>query len=293
MLEFNKIEHSTMPLLRKYFNRYPSRNNGFSVGSITMWRNYFNYGYAEYNNNLILSSTINNETCYTYPIGESPDECFEELVKYCEENSKRLIMCSLEKEKAKELAKRFNAKRIEADRDWFDYIYEKEKLITLSGRALSKPRNQLNKFNADNLEYSFEKIDLSNVNEVIEFNGSFQYGAEKLGDGANAELEMCLDVLENFEKYDMPGYLLRVGSKIVGYTVGEVIEDTVFIHIEKADISYRGVYQKLSNEFLKSIDSEEIKYVNREEDCGDPGLRKAKLAYQPHYLLEKYTVFCT
>ncbi len=293
MLEFNKIEHSTMPLLRKYFNRYPSRNNGFSVGSITMWRNYFNYGYAEHNNNLILSSTLNNETCYTYPIGESPDECFEELVKYCEENSKRLIMCSLEKEKAKELAKRFNAKRIEADRDWFDYIYEKEKLITLSGRALSKPRNQLNKFNADNLEYSFEKIDSSNVNEVIEFNGSFHYGAEKQGDGANAELEMCLDVLENFEKYDIPGYLLRVGSKIVGYTVGEVIEDTVFIHIEKADISYRGVYQKLSNEFLKSIDSEEIKYVNREEDCGDPGLRKAKLAYQPHYLLEKYTVFCT
>ena len=100
-----------------------------------------------------------------------------------------------------------------------------------------------------------------------------------------------MEVLENYELYGLLGGALRVDGRIIGYSIGEIIGDTLFCHIEKADFSYNGAYQMLTNQFLKMYaQSDEVKFVNREEDCGDPGLRKSKLSYNPVELLEKNTV---
>ena len=102
---------------------------------------------------------------------------------------------------------------------------------------------------------------------------------------------MCIEVLENYEIYGMLGGVLKVDDKIVGYSISEIVGDTLFCHIEKADISYGGAYQMLTNQFLQMYaSSEDIKFVNREEDCGDEGLRKSKMSYHPIELIEKNTV---
>ena len=105
------------------------------------------------------------------------------------------------------------------------------------------------------------------------------------------ELEICIEVLENHKKYNMLGGYLEVDGKTIGYSFGEIIGDTLFVHIEKADVSYHGAYQMLTNSFLREFAAgDSVKYVNREEDCGDEGLRKSKLSYHPVELIEKTTV---
>ena len=79
-------------------------------------------------------------------------------------------------------------------------------------------------------------------------------------------------------------------GRIVGVAMGEIVRDTLFTHIEKANVEYPGVYQKLVNCFARTFATGEVKFINREEDVGDPGLRKSKMAYHPLTLLEKFTV---
>lgn len=101
---------------------------------------------------------------------------------------------------------------------------------------------------------------------------------------------MCAEVAENYEKYDMPAAVLSVGGRIIGFTVGEIIGDTFFCHIEKADTDYQGSYPMLTHLFLAKFMTPAVKYVNREEDVGDEGLRRSKQAYHPCEMLKKYTV---
>jgi hypothetical protein len=98
------------------------------------------------------------------------------------------------------------------------------------------------------------------------------------------------ELLENYGQYGLFGGFLTVGGEIVSFSVGERVNDTVFVHVEKADIRYTGVYQVMVQEFLKHFAREGDLYVNREEDVGDEGLRKSKLSYHPAELLEKSVV---
>ena len=138
----------------------------------------------------------------------------------------------------------------DADRDWFDYLYDKESMLTLSGRKYSTPRNHINKFRKMYQDWSFEPINESNIPELIEFTRNFTFHAEK-DESASLELEMCIEVLENYGLYGMPGGVLKVEDRIVGYSIGEIVGDTLFCHIEKADISYHGAYQMLTNQYLQ------------------------------------------
>ena len=88
--------------------------------------------------------------------------------------------------------------------------------------------------------------------------------------------------MEVFDKYE---------DQIVGFSVGEIVYDTLIVHIEKGDTDYEGVYQVLSNEFAKRFVTPEVKYINREDDSGDSNLRTSKLSYHPLKILEKFTIW--
>lgn len=163
--------------------------------------------------------------------------------------------------------------------------------MNLIGRKYATPRNHINKFKKLYSDWTFSKITENDIPELIEFTKNFTFNAQK-DESANLELKMCIEVLNNYDAYGMVGGVLRVNSKVIAYSIGEIIGDTLFCHVEKADISYGGAYQMLTNQFLRMYaDNDCIKYVNREEDCGDEGLRKSKLSYNPVELIEKNTVF--
>ena len=108
---------------------------------------------------------------------------------------------------------------------------------------------------------------------------------------ASKQKEVCA-VRKAFHHYDVLGLvggILRVDGEIVGYTLGEPLNsDTFVVHIEKAFSEVRGAYPTINNQFVSHCASN-FTYINREEDMGLEGLRKAKLSYQPEILLTKYT----
>lgn len=291
MIDFKKIELTDIPVLKAYFGAYPSRQCDRSAGATAMWRDYFENSFAIIDGTIILSSRFKNEVCFSFPIGKNIDGTLDALESHCSELGIPLVFCTVNKTELPVLEKRFGKITVDADRDWFDYLYEKEAMLNLSGRKYGTPRNHINKFKKLYTDWSFEPICAENIPELIEFTKNFTFGAEK-DESAMLELQMCLEVLEKYDAYAMQGGALRVGGKIIAYSIGETVGDTVFSHIEKADISYAGAYQMLTNQFLRMYaDSDEVKFVNREEDCGDEGLRKSKLSYHPVELIEKNTVF--
>ncbi len=290
MINFKKIELADIPVLKAFFSAYPSRQCDRSAGATAMWRNYFENCFAVIDGTLVMSANFGGSLCFSFPLGRNVDAAFDALELHCRELDISLVFCSVNKNELTALEKRFGKITAEADRDWFDYLYEKDAMLNLAGRKYGTPRNHINKFKKLYTDWYFEEITEKNIPELIQFTKDFTFGSEK-DESAMLELKMCIEVLENYAAYGMQGGALKVGGKIIAYSIGETFGDTIFSHIEKADISYAGAYQMLTNQFLRMYaDSDEVKYVNREEDCGDEGLRKSKLSYHPVELIEKNTV---
>ena len=105
-----------------------------------------------------------------------------------------------------------------------------------------------------------------------------------------AAAAVCLLMRQRREGAALLGGVLLVEGRIVGFSLGEIIGDTLFTHIEKADRDYEGCYQMLVAQFAQQFAGEGVAFINREDDTGDLGLRTSKLSYHPVALLEKYTV---
>lgn len=174
--------------------------------------------------------------------------------------------------------------------DYFDYIYNVQDLAFLKGRKYSKKRNRINVFERS-YNYEYEKINADNIEEVKEFQKI--WSAKNLNDDVEVlenELKGIMSILDNFEKLDIVGGLVRVDGKVVAYSIGEKLnEDMALIHIEKAFIDYVGSYQIINSLFLQN-EFQNFKYVNREDDFGDTGLREAKMSYYPAFMLKKYNL---
>ena len=117
------------------------------------------------------------------------------------------------------------------------------------------------------------------------------YTAAQLKLGKGAKLFFTESIREDaFDLYGFIGGAVWVEDRIVAMALGEKQGDTLYVHIEKADIRYHGAYQMIVREFSKYACTDEIRYINREDDAGDEGLRKSKLAWRPCGLLDKYLV---
>lgn len=290
MLNFKKIEMKDISTLKAYYSAYPARQCDRSAGATVMWRDYFENRFTVVDGTIIFSSNFKGGLCFSYPVGRNIDGALDEIEKHCEQSNIPMILCSVNKNELESLKEKYPDAQADADRDWFDYLYEKDAMLNLIGRKYSTPRNHINKFRKLYADWSFEPISETNITELIEFTKNFTFNSQK-DESAELELKMCVEVLENYDAYGMLGGVLRVDGKVIGYSIGEIIGDTLFCHIEKADITYAGAYQMLTNQFLRMFAAgDEVKFVNREEDCGDEGLRKSKLSYHPIELIEKNTV---
>ena len=168
-----------------------------------------------------------------------------------------------------------------------DYIYLRERLVSLSGKALQSKRNHVNKFEKLYPGYSYEPITGANALECLEVERAWleQHGSEEQGE--DKEQEVILRLLSSFDELALSGGILRVDGQIVAFTIGSPINETTFgVHIEKANRDYDGAFTIINKLFASTI-PESYTYVNREEDLGIEGLRKAKLSYKPDIILPK------
>ena len=179
----------------------------------------------------------------------------------------------------------------EHDRDDDEYVYLKEKLINLSGRALHKKKNHLNYF-LKTFDYEARELKLSDREEVLGLVEEMRFAKgldEDESESLLMESEAISEMMNLIEESDVYSVGIYIDGKLQAFSIGELIgEDTSVAHFEKANGSYRGLYQLVAREFCLKL-PEEVVYVNREEDMGLPNLRQAKEALRPDHMEEKYS----
>ena len=174
------------------------------------------------------------------------------------------------------------------DRDYFDYIYLRTDLATLKGKKFQAKRNHINKFKKQYPDYEYKPLTPDLVPECLKLEEEWCRAnncEEQLALGA--ERKSMTYALNHMEALGLTGGVLHVNGKIAAFTYGAPINhETWDTCVEKADTGIEGSYAMINYEYANHIDEQYI-YVNREEDLGLEGLRKAKLSYQPVILLEK------
>ena len=290
MIRFEKLTLLQAPLLKRYFARDTGRLCDRSLGGVLMWRKSFDTDYALVEDILFFRSKIGGDCwCYTVPLGDVK-RGVELLLEHCKETGEVLRFCSVGEEEKDLLLSLLPGHTAVATRDWFDYLYLAEKLSTFAGKKLSGQRNHKNFFLKNHTDWAFEPITEENLPEVRSFLDFYYASVQKESSYFQDERDAISEVLSNLSVYGFQGGLIRCEGKVCAFSLGEIIGDTLFVHIEKADRDLRGAYQMMVSEFISYYGKEPVVYVNREEDVGDPGLRYSKESYHPHRLLEKYVV---
>lgn len=177
------------------------------------------------------------------------------------------------------------------DRDSDEYVYLKEKLITLSGRALHKKKNHYNFFKKT-YNYKTKRITKDLVDNIMEFVVQSKIGktySEDEWESLRMEEVAIHEILEFVDSPEIYSTAIFIDEELQAFAIGERLnQDTAVEHFEKANDQFRGLYQVICSEFCQSL-PEDIIYVNREEDMGLPNLRHAKEALKPYRMEEKYS----
>jgi hypothetical protein len=160
----------------------------------------------------------------------------------------------------------------------------------MAGRRYSGQRNHINKFKKLYPNYKYQRITSEHLPRIIDFLKDYEQNHGKEAALAKEELTRTLELMPFLDKFKLPGGFIEVDGTIVAMSIGEVVKDTLYCHIEKANRDFEGSYQMIVKEFASDMMQYGIKYINREEDVGDEGLRKSKLSYHPIQLLDKYCV---
>jgi hypothetical protein len=180
---------------------------------------------------------------------------------------------------------------VEEERGHWDYIYAVEDLTGLKGNRFHKKKNLLNQF-VRKYEYDYVTFEPELIEQAMAMQDDWCTWRDcESSDILSAENQSISRIFKNWDQLSGTlGGAILVDGAMVAYTVAEgLTNDTVVIHFEKGDTQYKGVYQAINQMFLANS-AGRFSRVNREQDLGDPGLRKAKLSYHPVEFLQKYRV---
>lgn len=292
MFNFKKAELCDSQRLCDAFKKYRDRVCDYSTGNVLFWRDYYDISFSLDDDCLILKyGSMGECESFSYPVSEQPIEKIKELLKVY--GAPLCISCLTEEQLALVNAN-FKVCDVIHSQDWDDYLYLAKDIVTLGGRRYSGQRNHINKFKRCYAEYSFEVISRENTDLAKKFCTDYFDNLKKDSPVFATERVKLMELLDNWDSYLQRGGLLLVDGQAVGISIGELVGDTLIVHVEKADTSYDGVYPMLTNCFAREFaTSDECLYINREEDCGEEGLRTAKMSYHPIEIIKKYGVVIT
>ena len=290
MIDFKPIRIEDKELITTYFLACGNRDCNLSFVKLYTWQFLTNSHYAVVDDCLVVRFTLDEESVvYTMPVGTGDVKNVIELLKQqakAEGHVLRVhgVFPELEEWFNREFPGSFDYR---LDRDYFDYIYSRQELAELKGKNFQPKRNHVNKFKRTyNYKYTPLTVDLIPHCLELEEKWCEEHDCEEEESLINERKALNI-ALRNFDALGLVGGALWVDDEIVGFTYGAPVNhDTFAVHIEKADSRIDGSYNILNQEFARHI-PEQYVYLNREEDLGIPGLRKAKLSYRPVILLEK------
>ncbi len=289
MLDLRHIKSDDKSLLDEYMPLSVKQMCDFNFGNLYCWSAKEHTEICEKGGFLYIRSTFNGVTSYAFPWGKGDvTVALAEIVEDAKERDADLSFYCVSEEQLPVLKLYFkNNLCVKEHRDYFDYIYSTEKLATLSGRKLHSKKNHVNSF-VKRYNYTLEEVNSENIDECKVFSRRWFMENEST-QTLEAERQVVDLAFKKYEKMNFYGCLLRVEGQVIAFCLGEEMSDssTFCVHFEKADSNYRTAYAALNKLFCEKLNGK-YKYVNREDDAGVEGLRKAKLSYNPEYLVKKY-----
>lgn len=290
MLKFRDISVDD----KEIFDKYRPEDGVASEASFTtlfIWNDYYNAKVAEDGEFFYYQFNVRDRIpSYYFPQGKGdPNIALDRLKEYCRENGHIMAFRLVTEEQLEKLMAYDGAKFIyNEERDCEDYVYPSAQLISLAGKKLHAKRNHINYF-IENYNYSYEEVTPETaVRECAPL--MYELIGEKDHNLNPFELSAMKRFFDNYTALGEKGAVIRVDGNIVAMSFGEALSKNVaLIQLEQARDEYRGAYQMINKLFCENSWSE-FEFVNREEDMGIEGLRKAKESYHPSFLVKKYTV---
>lgn len=291
MIDFKPISLDDREAITSFTLAGNSRDCDFSFANLCSWHFLYDSEYAVTDGMLLIRCRLGRKRpVYMPPLGSGDTAgIIRRLEQDAREEGYELCLVGVSSELASDLERLFPGKfRITPERDYFDYIYEREQLLHLSGKKYQAKRNHINRFRQEHPDYRYAALTPEMIPECLALDMKWciaTRGSED-ADLLNERRSMTF-ALEHMDELGISGGVLRIGGRIEAFTFGSPITaDTFGVHVEKANTSIEGIYSVINQEFVQHI-PENYRYINREEDLGIPGLRQSKLSYHPAVLLEK------
>lgn len=289
MINFKQLEKSQIEEYKKYYDYSTGLGCELSVLNAYLWRNEFNIKFAVVDETLIRAYFKDDGSVWGYclPTGKNVRGAMDEIFADADERGIKphIVLLTTAQRAFLETMypSKFNYVRSPENQD---YIYYSKDLATLAGKKFHAKRNHISRFYRKYTDTCFKTLDNSNKQDAMQV--VYDWCKENnINQSTYGELEVIKEALENFEEFKMNGAILYVENRPVAMTLGSEISERVFdVNFEKALREYDGAYAVINNAFAKTLTRYE--YINREEDMGIEGLRKAKLSYNPIIILDRY-----
>jgi hypothetical protein len=301
ILQFNKISLTDLPAIKMTVAKTSYRSCQLSTGGLYCLSEKYGTEVGFWNNFLFVKQRRKGfGICYFMPVGAGDLSAGIEMlmIYHAKNHGGDFTVWGIADDMTNDFRNasgNYADVELTPDRDWAEYIYKSQKLLTLSGKRLQPKRNAANQFLRNYSAYVYEYISPSNIEEVWKFQQR-QFETDKaseqnasfleLLDEENRSIELALTA---WEKTGLTGGIIRIDGNVKAFTFGCPVNADVFdIMFESAEHGYNGIFQVVEQEFIKRQLSN-FAYINREEDLGIPGIRFAKQSLQPDILLMKYS----
>jgi hypothetical protein len=291
MTDFKPIEIQDKPLFDEFLRKDPPRISELTFTNLFIWRHHYRPVWLQWNECILILFHPQTGSPYGLaPFGPGDkksalDVLSEEIAKQTSD----VRICRVGEEFIKNHVDPAKY-AVVSDRDNSDYVYLAKDLISLSGNKYHRKKNHLNQF-IKNFAFEYHPLSAALVKRVLGMQEAWCQIRECVEKpDLLAEDFAVREALTCYEELGYHGGAILINSVVEAFSLGEPLnEDTAVIHIEKANPDVPGLYAAINQLFCLNAWSN-LTYINREQDIGSEGLRKAKESYYPHHMVDKYTL---
>lgn len=291
MIDFQPISLKDKSTYEAYLMDGVERGCGHSFANLFLWGRQTG---ALLHNHFVLFSHFQCRSVYPFPIGKGDIKpVLDAVIADAKERKIPCRLIGLRNEDKLLLEELYPGKfRIHSDRDSHDYVYDINDLADLSGRRYHSKKNHYNRFCETYPDYVAEPLTEANLSAVKQMVANWYDTRKRESPDSDFQLEQAAlsKALCHFKDLSMDGLVLRNDRDIFAVTLGSRANHNTFdVHFEKARGDIDGAYTAINREFANYLRAKypDVAFLNREEDLGIVGLRKAKLSYRPHHMIVK------
>ena len=298
MIDFRTPQPSDKAWVDALLAQADYRGCDYNFTNLFVWSRAYGQEIAQVNGFLVTHLCGRMGCSYMYPAGSGDlAAAIDILAREADKRRQPLRLVCLTTRQMEELDRLMPGRfAYEADRDGFDYLYDIDRLADLTGRKLHAKRNHINRFMDNNPSWVYEEITPQTLPECLEMDKEW-YRRSMVREGAAEERDLgdegiaLRTAMDHYHALGLEGGLIRVYGEVVAFTMGDRLNsDTYDVHFEKAYGELQGAYAMINREFARWVRAKHpnVRYLNREDDMGVEGLRKAKESYYPDRMVEKY-----